>query len=522
MSSTIDVASEGKIDHLIPPATASRPNRSEFLAAIPAGERSPLLCWSILILAFVTAIMANMLFRHASGVGLNLLIVASVFYGGWFLIACQRSVPLWRKLCVGAALVYAAAIGFRASELLTVVNALMLIGFTALACSPAAGPVVSSLGLTLLSLFQVGMNLLMGALLLGTELPLSEMKPKRETARIGWRIVTGLVIATPFLVVFGILFSQADSRFQSIFVTLFSEIFDTLFSNFWMTFWIFTIALGLLRSAFFSRTMTADHLPLRGQKIGFVESATVMVLLNVMFLAFVGTQIPYFFGGQSEVSDTPNLVWSMYARRGFFELAAVVALVVPTLMLFMNLTKISSGPQQKLLTALSFGLSALTGAIIVSAFQRMTLYTANYGLSELRIYVTTFIVLLALVLLVLNVLNMKGRPDWFLPATLCLGVLFSLGIQTVNVQAIVANDIIQRHLDGKDGDLQYLTRMSTDVVPAILRSELPEQVQLELRNVIFGRARLLDNQSVVRSGLNVLEYPVSAIRAVQSVSGKSS
>src|SRR5690606_29193946 len=123
-------------------------------------------------------VIANLVFRYAAGIGLNVFILAAAFFAGWFAIARQKSVPLWRKLCAGAAIVYAAALGYRASELIGVVNMLLFIVFAGLACSPAAGTVVRSLCLTAVSLLQVLVNVITGALMLGTEMPWGELKPR--------------------------------------------------------------------------------------------------------------------------------------------------------------------------------------------------------------------------------------------------------------------------------------------------------------------------------------------------------
>src|SRR5690606_35328574 len=117
-------------------------------------------------------------------------------------------------------------------------------------------------------------------------------------------------------------------------------------------------------------------------------------LLNALFFVFVITQLPYFFGGQDKVTATPGLAWSEYARSGFFELAWVTALLIPTLMLFMTVTRAETPGHRKLLIGLCAGLTALGGIVIASALQRMLLYTANYGLTEMRVYVSAFIVMM--------------------------------------------------------------------------------------------------------------------------------
>src|SRR5206468_563436 len=80
---------------------------------------------------------------------------------------------------------------------------------------------------------------------------------------------------------------------------------------------------------------------------GVTEVAVVLGLLNALFLAFVLVQVRYFFGGAALVQVTRGLTCADYARRGFFELVAVTALVLPVLLAaHWLLPKESTGPQR--------------------------------------------------------------------------------------------------------------------------------------------------------------------------------
>src|SRR5205823_3431807 len=76
--------------------------------------------------------------------------------------------------------------------------------------------------------------------------------------------------------------------------------------------------------------------PLAGRgplvSIGRIELVVVLGALDALFLAFVLVQFRYFFGGANLVETSATLTYSEYARRGFFELVYVAALVLPTLL----------------------------------------------------------------------------------------------------------------------------------------------------------------------------------------------
>ncbi len=58
----------------------------------------------------------------------------------------------------------------------------------------------------------------------------------------------------------------------------------------------------------------------------------ILGLVDLLFLSFVIVQVPYLFGGMDLVQSTPDFKLADYARRGFGELVAVAALVLPMLL----------------------------------------------------------------------------------------------------------------------------------------------------------------------------------------------
>ena len=101
-------------------------------------------------------------------------------------------------------------------------------------------------------------------------------------------------------------------------------------------------------------------------------------------------QFRYLFGGAELVEVSPTLTYSEYARRGFFELVTVAALLL-SIMLFLDwLAKLDTPRQTVIYRVLAGLLVALLFVVIVSALQRMRLYTLEYGLTELRLYTTAF------------------------------------------------------------------------------------------------------------------------------------
>lgn len=117
-------------------------------------------------------------------------------------------------------------------------------------------------------------------------------------------------------------------------------------------------------------------------------------------------QARYLFGGEGRFLASAGLTYAEYARRGFFELVTVTALVLPLLLLAHWLLRSEKPLHPRLLRVLSASLVALLFVVMASALQRKRLYTAELGLTELRFYTTVFMawIFVVLVLFLFTVL----------------------------------------------------------------------------------------------------------------------
>src|SRR5687767_2606019 len=162
--------------------------------------------------------------------------------------------------------------------------------------------------------------------------------------------------------------------------------------------------------------------------LGTVETVIILGLVDLLFLSFVIVQIPYLFGGMELVQNTPDFKLAEYARRGFGELVAVAALVLPILLLSHWLLRRDSPANEKIYRVLAAIQIALLFVIMLSATQRLLLLTGNlgYGLTTVRFYPMAFMVLLALVFVWFALTVLRGMRRQFAWGALWLS-LFTLG-----------------------------------------------------------------------------------------------
>lgn len=126
---------------------------------------------------------------------------------------------------------------------------------------------------------------------------------------------------------------------------------------------------------------------------------TVYILLGflcLLYVVFIGSQLPYFFS--AFVGERPEgwQVYSEYARSGFFELcriAAINLIVLTVANVFSSMPRRESLPLKVLNTLLVI----LTLVLIATAFSKMAMYIGAYGLSMRRLLPCIFMIFLAVI-----------------------------------------------------------------------------------------------------------------------------
>jgi hypothetical protein len=159
-----------------------------------------------------------------------------------------------------------------------------------------------------------------------------------EARSVKWKharaATLGVAISLPLLFVFGGLLMAADAVFDQMVSATFDIDLGRLASHGVLTGIFAWIVCGfLLLILRFSKPHLKEAFTIERPSLGIVEVAVPLALVNLLFLAFVVVQLRYLFGDASLVQETVGLTYSEYARRGFFELVAVAALVLPLLLI---------------------------------------------------------------------------------------------------------------------------------------------------------------------------------------------
>ena len=309
----------------------------------------------------------------------------------------------------------------------------------------------------------------------------------KRAAKIG----VGLALAVPVGLVFGGLLSSADPVFDRVVHRLFAWDFARTVSHLLVVVGLAWITVGyLLRllgyGVFAGAVASSPHPP----RLGRVELGIPLGLLVLLFAAFVTIQSRYLFGGAGLVEATIGLSYAEYARRGFIELVVVVFLLVPTLLAADWSLDRDDRFAVRDFRIIAFILLGLTLVIVASAFERMRLYIDNYGMSVDRIYATSAMiwVVLMLVLFALTVLRNARHRFAFGAVVAGFAVLGALNVSSPD--SVVARINVARADSGEELDADYLLRLSADAMPLVLKTLRARNAVVTCRGLDRARERL--------------------------------
>jgi hypothetical protein len=98
----------------------------------------------------------------------------------------------------------------------------------------------------------------------------------------------------------------------------------------------------------------------------------------------------------------------------------------------------------------------------------MALYTGMYGLTELRVYATAFMLLLCAVFAWFGLTVLRGNRGAFMRGALVAGGCAVAALNVADPDALIARVNLARSSAQVPVDVSYLASLSADAVPALL------------------------------------------------------
>jgi hypothetical protein len=375
-----------------------------------------------------------------------------------FVMVHRKSLDAARWVAAMAALTAAAGLAWRDSPVLHGLDVLLFAGALGLLANGTADR--ASLSAFALRVARSGAFMAFGAPPVIARLPWARLQSGRSW-RHTFAVARGLLLAVPILLLFALLLANADAVFALRLRELFDIDLGALVWHALVITFLSWLAAGLLNAG---ASTSGEALAPRPEWMatGAIEAAVVLGLVDLLFGGFVWVQVRYLFGGARWI-DAAGLTYSQYARRGFFELVAVTALVLP-LLLFAHWIVRPAAPGRRVVLALAGVQVGLVGVMLVSALKRMGLYQAEYGQTELRFYTTAFMVWLAGLLAAFLLSVLPGRRDLFAQWAAASAWIVVIALHAINPDAhIVATNRTLR----SGFDAAYALTLSADAVPEL-------------------------------------------------------
>jgi hypothetical protein len=430
------------------------------------------LALSLFLTALLLGVVGDVLLRPMPW-GINLLLWVAALSLGLVAMAQWHGVRLTGggRWLIGPALIFAAMFALRDSIMLNMANLLaILICFALIAYRLVQGRIrVATLTEYAKGTALAGVFAAFGALLLVfDDIKWRSSKFNGQSKHVA-AVGTGTLIAVPMLLVFGALLTSADAVFEKMINDLFNwDVYEIFTHLFWIGFWAWVVA-GFLRMTFLWKEQSTKPATHKGV-LGVVEISMVLGALIVLFLGFVIVQARYLFGDTELLRSLIKLSYAEYARRGFFELVTVAALVLPFLLFMHWLLKKDDGRLERLFRLLASGVIALLFVIMFSALYRMRLYQIEFGLTELRLYTTAFMGWLAIVFVWFMLTVGRGKADRFVFGALASAFAVLLILNVLNPDDFIVRTNADRVEAANPFDASYVVGLSADAVPALIAS----------------------------------------------------
>ncbi|MFF5880330.1 DUF4153 domain-containing protein [Streptomyces californicus] len=419
--------------------------------------------WSVLATAVLSAVLLG------DGLGLNLLIVAAPAALAAFFAArsAGRRLRPWTVTWAVGGLALLAVPALRDAgwpTFLAVVSAFALGSLTLHGSRTWPGVLVGSVGL-------------FDSLVPGVIWGVRGVRARADGSRARWgAALRTAIVALVLLVVFGTLFASADAAFADLLGSLLPD--APVGEAPWR---ILLFALGLagaLAAAYAAAAPVRwDGITVRpGRPRGRVEWALPLIVLDLLFAAFIALQLVVLLGGYGKVRAETGLDHAEYARQGFWQLLWATLLTLLVIALALRRAPRGGSRDRTLVRAVLGTLCVLTLVVVASALRRMDLYVEEYGLTRLRISVAAMELWLGVVLVLILAAGVFGAR--FLPQAVAVSAAAGvLAFGLLSPDALVAEQNVRRFETREPTgiDLDYLKDLSADAVPALDRLPEPQR-----------------------------------------------
>lgn len=316
-----------------------------------------------------------------------------------------------------------------------------------------------------------------------------------QTAQTVKRILIGLVIGIPLLLIITGLLMSADAVFQDIVLRLPRFLLQLDFQE-----GVFRFVVVMFFALLFFGVFQVLHVKPESVNQNYdkekrslhwdsVTALTILILLNTVYVLFAAVQFKYFFSNGLQDGFT----YAEYARRGFFELIVVTLINWTILISFMKLVNEKRKPMRLTIKAMYTLLIGVSGVMLASAYQRLSMYEAAYGFTIDRILAHAFMIFL-MVIFAYTLIRVWLERLSLLHFYLIVGLFFYTGLNVIHVEQIIVDKNLERYERTGKIDIHYLNSLSYTGVSGLIRLYEKEPDYPRLEKILRNRKEKIERQ----------------------------
>lgn len=274
--------------------------------------------------------------------------------------------------------------------------------------------------------------------------------------------------------VFGLLFASADAVFAEWAGAVVPDLeLDSFVLRAFLTVAVGGVVLAATYLALNPPSVEPGARPARSVAHRYEWLAPVL-LVDGVFLVFLGAQATVIFGGHDYLERTTGLTYAEYVHQGFGQLTVATALTLLVVWAAARKAPRTAAADLAWLRGSLGLLCVLTLVVVASALYRMHVYQEAYGFTRLRLLVDVFEGWLGLLVLGVMAAGLTLRAAWLPRAALLSGAGLLLLLAAVNPDAWIAQHNLDRYDETGQVDWYYLQGLSADAVPVL--ATLPDEV----------------------------------------------
>lgn len=318
------------------------------------------------------------------------------------------------------------------------------------------------------------------------------------------RVMRGMLVAVPLLLVLIALLASADAVFASLLTPDVDA--GPALGHVLLTALLATFVVVLAGAA-----AADDTEPGRYGRFGTIELTTILGLVGAVLSLFVVSQLVALTAAGDRLIDSAGLTPAEYARSGFFQLCWATGLLLAFLAVVRSLAD-PDALRSRVVVVLGAAVPALALGLVVVSLRRMALYDDAFGLTMLRLSVVGAAIWMGVVLVMTAIRNLgvgSGR-DWLVAGAGLAGLVLVIVANVANPEAFVARHNLARARTGAEVDIGYLATMSDDVVPVIVDA-IEAEVDPTRREVLRAALRCHERAGGVAT-LNVAATRANELR----------